>query len=398
MSWLKFLSVILVISLAVNLWFVWQQFSDAPKQTQDYNKFDLAPSQTKSEMSLNDKTAVTKALSQHSTKASEKNSIANSVSVIDDTTALKQEEYFAYLEALLKNNQFELLEYETRNYLRQYPDDIDAMILEATAYYHTKPLNTALVQYYLLLTKNLNVEQADKVEKIIAVNTTRVIQQFSGDGAWELLATFLEPLVQVDPFNRSYLISLARAYGMQEQFTLMEDVLANFTPNDPRAQRVRDTVAARLGQTPSNDALEDKLARLDPIEEDPSREPDLSLNIEDQYFIADADLSNTRLRLLVDTGASTSAISEDKFSEIEPYQTQFLGQFFINTAGGSIQAPIYKIENLRLNSVWIQSANFIVLPSSNLQRFDGLLGMNILSYFDMDYDSANQTMKMYKKR
>ncbi|MFT7088973.1 MAG: clan AA aspartic protease (TIGR02281 family), partial [Glaciecola sp.] len=306
--------------------------------------------------------------------------------------------YLKWLKSLANAQEFQKLEFEVRAYLRIYPQDTVAMLLEAQAYYHNKPLNIALVHYHELLTQSLSPKQQSDIEELIAVNTTRIIQQFSGDGAWNLLAQFLEPLVQIAPRNRQYLMALARAYGMQSQFTLMEDVLASFSSDDIRSIRLRSNVNARLNQTANNDSLASLPQGGIDSGLSNQRIADVLLQQERGQFVTHASVHNRSVRLLVDTGASTTAISDVAFSDIDSNEVEFLGLFNVNTAGGTIEAPIYKVKRITIGQRDILNTSVLILPAKNLGRYDGLLGMNVLGQFDLTYDATSETMRMYKKR
>lgn len=388
---IKSLSILLSISLGANLWFTWnwytqKQLVDNQHHASNENTASVKHSWTNT---VEENTASLEALVNDNLQ---KNSLATTLGSAQENQA----SHFKALINLAKAHEFEKLEYETRNYLRLYPQDIEAMLLEAKSYYHNKPLNIALVHYHQLLSKPLSPQQQQDIEKLIAVNTTRVIQQFSGDGAWNLLAEFLEPLVQIAPLNRNYLMALARAYGMQSQLTLMEAVLANFPSNDVRSSRLRENILARL----NNSSTEEPLSELPQSTTDMligDRRADVLLKQEQGHFVTDAKLHNTSVNLLVDTGASTTAISDVKFDTIDSEQLEFIGLFNVNTAGGSIEAPIYKVKRMTIGQRTLSNTSVLILPSENLGRHDGLLGMNVLSQFDLIYDAASRTLRMYKK-
>ncbi len=388
MSRVKVLIILLSISIGANLYFIYKGPFNNAHQTVN------APL---SEPSLDS--------TQENSMQSESLEVMvqpNSDGVIDTSIRTvaeienDEQEYMQYLQSLVSQKQFELLEYHVSNFLRLYPMNQEAIMLEALAYYHTEPLSVALVHYKDLLSQPLSKDQKQEINKILEVNTSRVIQQFTGDRAWSLLAEFLEPLVQVDPTNRQYLMALARAYGMQSQFTLMEDVLANFRTDDPRANRLRENVLSRLSTNGSSASIPIEQAALGE-QNTTVRSPELTLSQSRGQFIATADLSNIPVNLLVDTGASTTAISDVKFVEIKDNETEFLGVFTVNTAGGVVRAPIYKVSSMTLGNQKIDSLSVLVLPKENLGRYDGLLGMNVLSQFDLTYDANSQTMKLYKK-
>jgi len=194
------------------------------------------------------------------------------------------------------------------------------------------------------------------------------------------------------------LMALARAYGMQSQLTLMEDVLASFESTDIRAIRLRQNVNARLNQTSRTDEAVSLSDNIVDSALDNRRPADVLMQQERGQFVTRALIHNTPARLLVDTGASTTAISNETFNEIERRDVEFLGLFKVNTAGGLIEAPIYKVKQITIGHRIVTNTSVLILPSENLGQFDGLLGMNVLSQFDLSYDAASETMRMYKKR
>lgn len=301
------------------------------------------------------------------------------------------------LNELMSTGNYEKLAFELQNYLRLYPQDIDALLLEAKLYLYTKPLNEALVHYQTLLSLPLSASQISEIREIIDVNASRVIQQFTGDHAWDLLAMFLEPLIQIDPLNKQYLLALARAYGMQNQITLMNNVLASLNDDDPRALRLRNKVLERLTQQSTEDERINDLSSMEFSEEERERRPDIIVSQTQGQYRVNAASANINMNLLIDTGASTTALSETKFSEIDPTSHTLLGQFTINTAGGIIQAPIYRLQEFTLGSNVMSGISVIILPDNNLSNFDGLLGMNVLNRYDLVVNSALGTLNMYTK-
>jgi clan AA aspartic protease (TIGR02281 family) len=399
MQLIKWLGVALAVSLGANFFFayMWYLNSNTGNETVALNEQSSPPP------SAHVWPSPSEALEKVSISA---NNAPSESPVFSDASGpqTSRVEYFNWLTSLAKAKEFEKLEFEVSAYLRIYPQDVNAMLLEAKAYYHNKPLNTALVHYHELLNKELSQQQREEVEKLIAVNTTRIVQQFSGDGAWDLLAAFLEPLVQVAPSNRQYLMALARAYGMQKHFSLMEGVLASFPSDDIRSLRLRDNITARLSNSTVQEpviTLTDNASVNTSIGEDALQNrgrADVFIRQRRGQFIASAHLQNTPVRFLVDTGASTTALSDVKFNYLDADEVEFLGLFNVNTAGGSIEAPIYKVNSLTLGKQTLKNTSVLVLPAENLGEYDGLLGMNVLSQFDLIYTAGSQTMLMYKKR
>lgn len=381
-----FFRLLLLISLVLNAYLLWQlkqQRDHATAIPKDISS-PISPLQAKGSGERN----LTPSIPERSRETRNEAIDDSALEVPNERITL------AFLQRLQQAKAFDSLSFYVSAYLREHPQDIDALLLEAEAYFYTQPLNIALVNYYGLRDAYLSDDQLAQINRLIDVNTTRIIQQFSGDGSWDLLAAFLEPLIQVDPLNRRYIMALAKAYGMQEQTVLMENVLAALPSDDARAQRLRNDIynpdrVASIGQLPQE-----------------VLSPSPSSNIKSQVrliarngqYYTDVRLSNVDAQLLVDTGASTTAVSQQVFNRIASSDTTYLGTFQVQTAGGNIASPIYRIAELALGEERLSNVSVMVLPTENLSDFDGLLGMNVIKRFNISYDQATGDMQMYKQK
>ena len=171
----------------------------------------------------------------------------------------------------------------------------------------------------------------------------------------------------------------------------MENVLASLDFNDPDAQRIRNIIAAQQ-ISPVNDES-DESDDLDVGETNANLKRPIPLKqFGDQYVVA-ASLSNNPVALLIDTGASVTAISKQYFDNLSNrYKINYLGRFSIGTAGGSIMAPIYQFQELTINHVTVQNLPVVILPMRSIENADGLLGMNFLREFDFKIDQRQSIM------
>ncbi|AEP30312.1 retroviral-like aspartic protease family protein [Brumicola nitratireducens] len=306
--------------------------------------------------------------------------------------AMSADEIFELLQILQAKKKYDDLELLLREYLKLYPSDYKAWLIEADLIFHTEPLNTAIVFYYNLLEKNLPAEEENKINSIIEVNTSKVIQQLSADRAWDLLATFIEPLLQIAPLNRDYIMGLARAYGEQQQVVLMENALAALPYDDTRAQQLRKSIYSPSAAETDDDIRSDitDTATL-------SKRTVTVLGSGQQFFVRTSIGRNSQL-LLLDTGASTTAISRKVFANVPESDTEFIGRFSVQTAGGGIEAPLFKLNTLTLGDININNVSVIVLPDETFTgSFEGLLGMNVLRNFDFRFDPEKQKMTLFER-
>ncbi len=304
--------------------------------------------------------------------------------------ALPADEFFRLLKTLQSSQKYTDLELPLREYLKIYPNDYQAWLIEADFILHTEPLSAAILFYYSLLEKSLPEQEDTNVNRIIQLNTSKVIQQLTTDAAWDLLATFIEPLLQIDPLNRQYIMGLANAYGKQDQVILMENALAALPYDDYKAQQLRKLIytPTKLNDDSKNDAT--KTARLS------KRSADVIGN--GQQFFVRTKINRYRQLLLLDTGASTTAISHSVFIKLAESDKEFVGRFSVQTAGGDIEAPLYKLTAITIGSITINNVSVIVLPDESFRgTFQGLLGMNVLRNFDFRFDQEKQKMTLFER-
>ena len=87
--------------------------------------------------------------------------------------------------------------------------------------------------------------------------------------------------------------------------------------------------------------------------------------------------------MILDTGASTTAISSRLFARLGRMRNlTFIGNFNVRTASGTIEAPLVQIPRFYFAGYEFNDVSAIVLPEDALPDTDGLLGMNVLGEFD----------------
>jgi clan AA aspartic protease (TIGR02281 family) len=275
-----------------------------------------------------------------------------------------------------------------QDYLKQYPQDMDFLLLEAKLKVETTLLSDAIAHYYDLLRSPMTAAQQNEIEQQIQQLGTNTIGQLKLSYSWDILAMFVEPLLQLEPSNRLYILSLAMAYAELYQEGLMENVLASLNFDDPDAQKIRKIIVSQQ-VTSANDEFDE----LDTGEKTANFGRSIPLKqFGDQYVVA-AKLSGNQVALLIDTGASVTAISKQYFDNLNNrYKVNFLGRFSIGTAGGSIMASMYQFRELTINHVTVQNLPVVILPIQGIANADGLLGMNFLREFDFKIDQRQSVM------
>lgn len=295
----------------------------------------------------------------------------------------------------LRDENWPMLTVAVRTFLRQQPDNIEAQLIEAELIARTEPLAIALVHYYSLLDLGLDSEQRKTITQKIEQLFENATEQLRFDRSWDLLAELLEPLVQIAPDERRYLILLAEAYAQQLNAVLMENALAGLNSDDPAIESIRNILARKLDSDDDPDGND--IAQNDNFnntQNDPAVTRIQLDRLGNQYTV-DTGIDGRPVRLMIDTGASTTAITARAWGRLsQRIASQFIGIFKVNTAAGFIEAPMFKVKSFTLGSLSFDDVSIMVIPSRMMgddprSSPQGLLGMNILSNYNFQIDQQS---------
>lgn len=190
---------------------------------------------------------------------------------------------------------------------------------------------------------------------------------------WKGMQALYEYLVSMEPNNAGYYLQLATALierGAEADARLALSHVYDDPEHGPAALALRKRLNhAAMGEV-----------RI-PLQKN-----------EAKHFTLDGlvDGKNT-VSMLIDTGASLSAISRSTFDRL---QTQshptFIGDVTVDTANGSVRAPRYRFRSLALAGITLRDVDMLVLDS--LPKGQGLLGMNVLGQFPFKIDQENSIL------
>lgn len=291
----------------------------------------------------------------------------------------KKQTLISQTETWLESRQFDLARDFIQRYLQQNPQDVDFLLLEAQLIDKTTPVSDVLAHYYDLLDYPLNDPQRIFVQQRIDALTTDNINKLKSISAWDILATFLEPLWQFDPDNKSIILTLSESYARLESETLMEYVLASLLPDDPEAIRIRNLLSrATPTETPQPHVAEEINGKATGI----------PLVKQGDHYLVNTSVEQKRVRLMIDTGATTTVLTQSAFAKLyrNSQSPDFIGQYQVNTAGGRVTAPVFRLSSLSIENYVVQNIAVVVLPMESFEQADGLLGMNYLREFNFWID------------
>jgi len=117
-----------------------------------------------------------------------------------------------------------------------------------------------------------------------------------------------------------------------------------------------------------------------------------------QYAV---NLNNSRqdsVKLLIDTGASMTAVSRDSFNTLNAAGDAVeRDRRVFRTANGLVQATVFSIPELRLGPYKLENTQIAVIDFDSGQGIDGLLGMNILGQFRFQIDQERSYLLLSQK-
>lgn len=288
---------------------------------------------------------------------------------------------------MLAQARYDALALLLQQHLQQYPDDIPFLMLEADMIAATSVASESLAHYYTLLDRPLSEEQRHQVKQNIQQIASDNIEKLFAIQAWDILATFMEPLWQFAPQERDYILVLAEAYARQQLVSLTEHVLASVLSDDPEAIRIRSLLTAD-----DNTAAQDSpRASQRPL----NYERTIPLIRRGDHFLVAAKVGKSNARLLLDTGASSTVLNQGAFERVRrSSSTRFIGRYEVNTAGGPVVAPVYQVESVNVGGYRVTDIAVIVLPIDDFGGAEGLLGMNYLRAFRFAIDQNNNQLML----
>lgn len=364
------ISVSLLLSIALNIYFVFSKPSSPQQHTDPVPK----PASTKQTNAAGSNSAMP--------TPQTKNPLSDEQQQQSSANLNEKQQWLSEVRNWLNLGETNKAQTFIQEYLREHPQDSEFLLVEGDLIAATENISTALTHYYSLLDLPLSDQQTLQVNSKIDALALDNINKLRGVKSWDTLANFVEPLWQISPYERAYIVALAEAYAQQQRRSLMENALASLPEDDPDALRVRhiidETSETTLGE--QDDSL------FNP--EQYSRS--IALIRSNDHFLVRANLQGNNLALMLDTGASSTVISQRVFNQMRrSREAEFVGRYMVNTAGGQVEAPIYQFRRLSIADFVVKDVAVIVLPMENFSQADGLLGMNFLREFEFKIDQQN---------
>lgn len=374
----RVLIVLLTLSLALNAWLLW------PK-----------PTEHAAEQTAESASSTSKLIEHTQPSASQRNDSyqiqpqTEAYSGHTDSVSLSQ------VKQWLIQGRYTDVEQYLINELREQPDSSELLLLEADWVLATQPLSSALLHFFALQdSPALSFKQKKALLTRTESLLNNAIEALQNASDWDLLAQLLEPIFQLKSTDEALALILAEAYARQQKYTLMEDALASLPAGHVQATLLRERFAEAEPETEQSQFDEPPFTTTGN-----SRASRIALVRSGEHYIVNTQLQGVATDLLLDTGASSTAISKAHFRDILRFNSlKRVGLFDVQTAGGTIRAPMFRIDTMQIGNFELKDIGVLVLPGETLGDADGLLGMNVLKQFHFQLDQTTAELVLTPRK
>ncbi len=127
-----------------------------------------------------------------------------------------------------------------------------------------------------------------------------------------------------------------------------------------------------------------------------SRLAELPVTMSELRPYVHAKVNGSDLRLLADSGAFYSVISPGTAAELKLSTRPAPAGFYMTGVGGATDVRFTTAKDFVLDTIPLHNIDFIVGGSEIRQDLGGVLGRNVLSYVDTEYDLANSVIRLMR--
>jgi len=121
-------------------------------------------------------------------------------------------------------------------------------------------------------------------------------------------------------------------------------------------------------------------------------ETPIALERKGNHFIVDAMLNDYEVRLMIDTGASLTVLSNSAAMALGLNESNALQRSLINTANGTTEALLYRLDTMTIGEFNVPSVDIAVVMNLKINGASGLLGMNFLQHFEFRIDQKHKQL------
>lgn len=276
-------------------------------------------------------------------------------------------------------------------WLATFYDDIPVLIQLAEFQENQGQPEAAANTLLLAKTYALEVDQQLAVQQARDRLTRRTDNRLEDEGRWIELLGYYDFLASIDFTTARFELRRVQLYRRLGEHARAVRLLSRLqAADDGRDPQLTASIENYLNETSVLERVEEN-----PVEVFPSEVP---LEKYGSGFLVNV-MFNERdsLRLLLDTGASITALTHDSFRKLYRPDLSLLGTQLFKTASGYTRGDIYSAQSISLGDERIDGTTLAVLDRLEMGDVDGLLGMNVLRHYRFEIDRVGLVMYLERR-
>ncbi|MBV1910839.1 MAG: retroviral-like aspartic protease family protein [Kangiellaceae bacterium] len=257
------------------------------------------------------------------------------------------------------------------------------LLAKGRVYFQTDYV-AALVELYSAQQSASDDERLEMFQHEISALIDYVRRQYFSENQMISINTFTQLMNlanEKQPNNIPVIVSLVRHHLLLGDYHLAE----NFIERIPSDLDNLSTIKLL------NHRLEENIAS------NPSQQNGIPLIKSGDHYIVEAVFNNdVTVRLMLDTGASSTAVSRQTMSALMTMSDGFNNIEFskwVSTAGGPVRARLFRGESLSVDDFEMDNPLILETAIAKNNHFDGVIGMDFLSKYEFRID--HKTDRLY---
>lgn len=272
-------------------------------------------------------------------------------------------------------------------WLATFYDDIPVLLNLAGYQEEQGQPEAAANTLFLARTYALQASEQWAVNQALRQLTRRTDDRLSADERWIELVGYYEYLAAIDFTTMNFELRRALLYRRLGEQSRGDELLATlFAGDDGRNREWTAMLERHLAETAPETAPGMELSSAIPLERHG-----------DSYLVEVTLNDKARLQLLVDTGASMTAITRESFRRQHRPDFSLRGTRLFNTATGYTRGDVYRASTITLGQERLEGIDIAVLDFPTMGDIDGLLGMNVLRQFGFEIDQTSAVMHLDRR-
>lgn len=296
----------------------------------------------------------------------------------------------SHLELLTRARRYDEFFALIDQYLTVYYDDVEVLLLLAD-FNHANGRYLEVVDIYLLAkTYAYNDPDHQKVLNRFNAFVEEIDRWYTNQQNWLSLMSLYSHINTSGLMTSRYQFRQALAYlrSGDENFAIAQfnELLGDSVVGESAALALGNLQGYATAPRSDNQSIDD-------------RSESIALQrVGNQYAVALGNNRTENINLLIDTGASMTAMSSASFNAFGiSADAEAQDRRVFRTAGGVVMGTVYVVPELQLGPFQLRNTRIAVIDFETPREIDGLLGMNILGQFRFQIDQENSRLNLSEK-